>query len=369
MQMLHNFNCLRSNGKQNRQYRLIHYITWELLTVCAVILPIYSVARLWYLVVIISIAASITLTNLWILKRTQNTFISGHIVTLTIFLTIVSANYLIWGVGPLHSQWFYVMPVLAASLTGINGLLIYSVAAIIILIGFGEFTFPPHYELPIYQRLIIQWVNHIFAFIVTVTTLASLIYESQRYEKELNNKNYLLQTEKDKYHDLAQFDPLTGLANRRYFIQYLEDTIATLEPNFYVTVFFIDLDNFKSVNDRYGHNAGDELLLEVSKRLKLSFRETDFIARLGGDEFTAIIVHAPNEQIPQAIAHKIMQEFTPLFKFANNVEYHYSLSMGSATYPKDAQKASDLIIKADLAMYAAKKIDGNSYSGTISIKF
>lgn len=349
------------SDKHSRQYRLIHYVTWELAAAGTLIIALYAASKLWYLVLIIGSAIFFAMLNLWALKRFKNTLFCSHAVVLIVYLTVVSTNYLIWGISPLHSQWFYVMPLLAASLTGMSGLFVYSIASAIILIAYGLFSIPAYYQFTAYQFLIIEWVNDIFSYIIIVTTLASLLHENQRYEKEMKDKNHLLQAEKERYHYLAQVDQLTELPNRRYFTQYLHDIIESLEPSYCVTVFFIDLDNFKQVNDQYGHNIGDQLLLETSRRLKFCFREDDFIARLGGDEFTAVVLHTENKNIPQLIAQRIIREFERAFQFENGIENHYSISIGFSTYPADAKTASDLIIKADLAMYSAKKITGSSY--------
>ncbi|MDR3501075.1 MAG: diguanylate cyclase [Legionella sp.] len=359
------FNYLKHSDsieKYTRQYRLIQYVTWELLFVCTIVAIFYSMSQLWAIITTIGITGGLALANLWLLKRTKNVHLCSQLLAVIIFFAIVIGNYLVWGIGPLHTQWFYVMPLLAASLTGMSGLLIYSMASMLILIAFNQFVIPPYYNLPHYQFLAIELINHLFTYLIIVTTLASLLRENERYEQELNDRNYLLQTEKDKYHYLARFDHLTNLPNRRYFIQHLHELINTISPNHCITVFFIDLDNFKHVNDRYGHSIGDQLLLETSRRLQLCFREKDFIARLGGDEFTAIVPHAPNKQTPQVIAERIIEEFQPIVILENSEPYCYSISIGSATYPDDAKTATDLVVKADLAMYDAKKVYGCSYS-------
>lgn len=360
-------NYLKSSEtpeKHKRQYRLISYISWEAIIVAIIFIYLYAQSKLWVLIFMICGMVSLLAINLWILSRTKNTQLCSHLLTLIVFLVIITNNYLMCGIGPLYSQWFYVMPLIAASLTGMSGLLIYSIASMLLLIVYGLFAVPSYYAFSASQFLIIESLNHLFAYLVIVTTLANLILENQRYEQELHDKNYLLEAEKDKYHYLARFDHLTNLPNRRYFIQRLHETINAADLSHCITVFFIDLDNFKYVNDHYGHNIGDQVLLETSKRLKHCFREKDFIARLGGDEFTAIVEHAPNKNIPHTIAQRIIQEFKQAFQFANGIEYYCYISIGSATYPSDAQTAPDLIVKADLAMYAAKKINGNSYCET-----
>ncbi|KTD67799.1 GGDEF/EAL domain-containing sensory box protein [Legionella steelei] len=343
-----------------RQYRLIYYVSLELIVISAVIICLYSLMKLWYMVVLFSGGFSIVIINLWILSRTANTFFCGHLITLITFTIIIVASCMIWGIGTIHTQWFYVIPLLAAALVGRSGLIIYSALSLFMILGSGKLSLPPFYHLPQYKLEMIEWVNHLFAYLILVTTLINLIYEHEQYEQKLTNKNYLLQSEKDKYHYLARFDQLTNLPNSMYFKQHLNEIINSLASNYRATIFFIDLDNFKYVNDCYGHNIGDRLLLEVSRRLQISFREGDFIARIGGDEFIAVVLHTEDEKIPQLIAQRIIQEAEEKIQF-ENIELSCPLSIGLATYPTDAQEVTELLIKADQAMYAAKKIKGSSY--------
>lgn len=353
-----------NSGMHIRQYRLIHFITCELVIVCSIVIYPYVFPRLWYLVALISLGGILALMNLWFLIRTQNTKFCGHALILIIFLTIVGANYLVRGIGASYSLWFYVIPLLAVSLIGRSGLLIYSPLSLIMIIGFGSFSIPAFYHLSPHQLAIIGWANHLFAFLIIVTTLDSLTRENRRYEQLLNDKNYLLHLEKDKYHYLARFDQLTNLPNHQFFKQHLQEIIDSLANNYCVTVFFMDLDNLKYVNDHYGHTVGDQLLLQTARRLLGCFREGDFIARLGGDEFTAIVLHARDEKIPEVIAKRIVHEFNQAFTI-ENIEHYSSISIGLSTCPDDAQTVVDLIIKADQAMYAAKKIRGSSFQTAI----
>lgn len=343
-----------------RQYRLICYISFELIAVGIVLMVLYSLMQLGYMVVLFSSGVTIALINLWILSRTANTLFCSHLITLTTFVMISSATYMIWGIGAPYTQWFYVIPLIAAALIGRSGLIIYSLLSLITIMVFGNFYFPPFYHLPLHQLGIIEWFTHLFAYLILVTVLVNLIYEYEQYEKKLTNMNYLLQSEKDKYRYLARFDQLTNLPNRRYFKQYLNEIINSLATNYCATIFFIDLDNFKYVNDCYGHNIGDHLLLKASKRLQICFREDDFIARIGGDEFTAVVLHTQDEKIPQLLAQRIIQEFEKKIKLGN-IELNCPISIGLATYPTDAQSTTELINKADQAMYAAKKIKGSAY--------
>ncbi|MCL9683753.1 GGDEF domain-containing protein [Legionella maioricensis] len=349
----------RYGGIHVRQYRLILYITFELIIVCAMIVPLYAYKKLWYLVAIIGLGGIIILLNSILLIRSRNTSVCGHILILTTFLTITSANYLVWGVGTSYSLWFYVIPLFAASLVGWGGLFFYSTIALLMIIGFSTLSIPPFYHLAPHLLTIIGRTNHLFAYLIIVTTVVNLMHENKRYEQILHYKNHLLGVEKDKYQHLAYFDPLTNLPNRQYFKKHLQEVIDSLSTNDCVTVFFMDLDNLKYVNDYWGHDMGDHLLAQAAKRIHLCFRENDFVARLGGDEFTGIVLHSQDEMTPQEIAQRIIHAFEQPFTL-KKVKYHSSISIGLSTCPNDTQTVVDLMIKADLAMYAAKEIKGSS---------
>jgi len=337
----------------DRQFRLICYITAELMLVSLIIGFLYVYANLWYLVTVVGLGILLTSVNLLFLFRTHNTKISGHVMVLIIFLTVLFANYLVRGLGGSYSIWFFVIPLLAASLTGWCGLLIYSFLSFLLILGSKSFSIPPYYHFTAQQLLIIEWANHLFAFLIIVTTLGSIIRENKRYEAILNAQNAALQLEKDEYQHLARFDPLTRLPNRLYFKEHAQGILDSLADDYFATVFFMDLNEFKSVNDNYGHDIGDQLLLGAASRLSLCFRKEDFVARLGGDEFTAIILYQNNREVIEAIVNKINLAFEKPFKL-KKIRYSCSISIGYATYPKDAKTISALMHQADLAMYAAK---------------
>ena len=122
----------------------------------------------------------------------------------------------------------------------------------------------------------------------------------------------------------------------------------------------MDLDNLKTINDDYGHEVGDHLLLQSARRLQDCFRAGDFVARLGGDEFIALVLHSQDEKITEPLAKRIIEAFKQPF-YTKNIHYISAISMGLSTYPQDALTVEDLIMKADQAMYRAKKIKGSSF--------
>ncbi|RYY03337.1 MAG: GGDEF domain-containing response regulator [Gammaproteobacteria bacterium] len=160
---------------------------------------------------------------------------------------------------------------------------------------------------------------------------------------------------------LAENDSLTGLANRYYFDESLRVAIPRANRlNDQLALLFLDLDNFKIINDSMGHDAGDQLLQEVARRLLHVVRNGDIVCRLGGDEF-AILAHnfESQDRIVQ-LAERILEELRYPFMI-KNIEQFISASIGVATYPHAGSDAGDMLKAADLAMYRAKRDGKNNY--------
>jgi diguanylate cyclase (GGDEF)-like protein len=117
---------------------------------------------------------------------------------------------------------------------------------------------------------------------------------------------------------------------------------------------FIDLDNFKDVNDTLGHQAGDELLIEVASRLKYCLRKTDTIARLGGDEFTVILTNIVKKSDAEPLVSQLLQSLARPFIVGRDNEVHITASIGVTFCPDDATDEQTLMRNADVAMYKAK---------------
>lgn len=165
---------------------------------------------------------------------------------------------------------------------------------------------------------------------------------------------------------LAFFDPLTNLPNRRLLLDRLHQEIALARrENKFGAVLFMDLDRFKVLNDSYGHHLGDELLIQVANRILSVVRAEDTAARLGGDEFV-VIVHGnattQEEAADEAlvVAKKIIEVLSSSFDLGH-IRHHTTPSMGIALYPAGSNhSASDYIQQADTAMYMAKDRGGNT---------
>jgi len=160
----------------------------------------------------------------------------------------------------------------------------------------------------------------------------------------------------------ANFDHLTNLPNRRMFLDRLEQDIKKAHrSNMKIGLLFLDLDNFKEVNDTLGHEAGDELLKVAAKRLTECVREVDTVARLGGDEFVIIQGNLINEIDIERVGSSIVETLKAPFHLGNELAY-VSASIGITIYPDDATTPEMLLKNADQAMYVSKRSGRNRFS-------
>lgn len=158
----------------------------------------------------------------------------------------------------------------------------------------------------------------------------------------------------------AHFDSVTGLANRHYFNRYVQDLSRSpgARPSMFALL-FIDLDNFKYVNDTFGHQVGDALLLSVAKRLKDTLRAGDLVARLGGDEFAVLLDRPKSMDDATRLANNILQALAESFD-CEGFSFHIGASIGLAMMPHHARSFDELLSCADAAMYEAKSHGKNN---------
>jgi diguanylate cyclase (GGDEF)-like protein len=153
----------------------------------------------------------------------------------------------------------------------------------------------------------------------------------------------------------ALHDQLTGLANRSQFTSDLRAAVHSAgEGSGRVTLFYIDLNRFKPVNDEFGHETGDALLVAVAARLDACTRKTDTVARLGGDEFAVLIRSGSNPSVVDAVADRLAGAFAEPFRVEGH-ELSVGASIGRATFPLDADGAESLLRRADAEMFAVKR--------------
>ncbi len=166
-------------------------------------------------------------------------------------------------------------------------------------------------------------------------------------------------TYQDKIARMAMMDPLTGLPNRRSLLDMLHHCIATNQRRGQLgALLYVDLDEFKPVNDNYGHNVGDRLLVEAARRMQKLLRAEDSVSRIGGDEFIVLLpclslARAEAEAESRLVGEKICAVLSAPFEVAGK-QLHISASIGVALFPDQDLDSDELIVKADSAMYKAK---------------
>lgn len=157
-------------------------------------------------------------------------------------------------------------------------------------------------------------------------------------------------------HHQANFDALTGLPNRYLLMDRISYTLRTAHRQTSgVSLFFIDLDNFKWINDTYGHAAGDAVLYETAQRLTECARENDTVARLSGDEFCMLLPNVHKHPDAEKVAKKVQESMLAPVTLENGQDIHVTCSIGISTYPADGETKDDLLKCADIALYQVKR--------------
>lgn len=161
-------------------------------------------------------------------------------------------------------------------------------------------------------------------------------------------------------HHQAFHDALTGLPNRNLLLERIARAIDADKQHKKIAIIFIDLDNFKKINDTEGHEAGDQLLCDASERMRSCIRDVDILARLGGDEFVIMIEAAISQSALTRLCANILDVLAQPF-ILNNHSHFIGCSMGVSIYPRDDVLPEGLIGKADMAMYRAKELGKNNF--------
>lgn len=164
-----------------------------------------------------------------------------------------------------------------------------------------------------------------------------------------------------KIYQLAYHDTLTELPNRRYFMDYINKEVQRAKQNqLELGVMFIDVDKFKYINDSYGHEIGDLILIEVAKRVKNCLRQTDLVARIGGDEFTVLLTDISSKKEIQVVAQRIKESFQyPIV--LEDINLTLTCSIGISHFPLHGSKVNELLKRADIALYAVKEQGRNDF--------
>jgi len=207
------------------------------------------------------------------------------------------------------------------------------------------------------KNVLVEASDHVVRVGLYAIAILIAFYINKVYVEKLSENRQQI----GKIRELAYHDTLTGLPNRLFFNEQLKHSIAIaerMERN--LAVMYMDLDGFKMINDTLGHPTGDKLLVEVSKRLVQTLRQSDTVARLGGDEFVIMVENLEEDDSTDIIAQKIIGAFKQPFNL-NGQDCFITTSVGVAIYPTDGKEADTIIKNADIAMYKAKENGKNQY--------
>jgi diguanylate cyclase (GGDEF)-like protein len=201
------------------------------------------------------------------------------------------------------------------------------------------------------------WIEHALQFAMTIEIVLWMFVLAGRV-KDVRASEEAARLENARLHTLAFSDPLTGLLNRRGLYLALEQSLPAALPSSAVAVYLIDLDEFKPINDRFGHDAGDALLVEVGRRLQAQMRGLDLVARLGGDEFVVVIHKIGDDAVAHAAGRRLLAALGGPFAVAGTTT-QVCATMGYALAPTDGRDVSRLLKCADAGMYEGKQSGKN----------
>ncbi|WP_158685823.1 putative bifunctional diguanylate cyclase/phosphodiesterase [Achromobacter spanius] len=187
-----------------------------------------------------------------------------------------------------------------------------------------------------------------------------LLRQQQAHLSALRTAHVELKASEAHAQHLAFHDVLTGLPNRAYFSTCVDQALVRRRPDACCAVLLLDLDHFKQVNDTWGHAAGDALIEEFSRRVKLTLGPDDAVARLGGDEF-AVLMQNATEAGAADLLQRILAEVREPFDLLGGRAF-VGASIGASMAPRDGTTRSELLRKADIALYRAKELGRNQYS-------
>jgi diguanylate cyclase (GGDEF)-like protein len=217
------------------------------------------------------------------------------------------------------------------------------------------------------EKLVFYFLDPIALTAIVSPALYLLIFRPLNQQVELKRQLDKLRhnQDEDKIKRLAFYDTLTGLANRQLLLDRLHQAFAfSARSGRECAVLYIDLDNFKDINDTLGHDIGDLLLQQTAQRLESCMREGDTVARLGSDEFVVLLEELSKQPIEAAtqakvIGEKIFATLNQPYQLAKH-EYHSTASIGATIFSDHHQSAEELLKRADIAMYQAKEAGRNT---------
>ncbi|WP_445480379.1 diguanylate cyclase domain-containing protein [Lysinibacillus irui] len=204
---------------------------------------------------------------------------------------------------------------------------------------------------PIVEKVQREDGHTFWAEISVMPTIFNERYVNQWLVRDITlKKNY-----QDQLEYMAFHDPLTGLVNRRFFIDHVDHVINSVaDDHTQFAILYLDMDKFKSINDEFGHDVGDELLKQFADKLRYSLRKEDVICRIGGDEFLVFLSDINSKEEIERIIDRLIVKLKESYPI-NHHEFSVTTSIGVSIFPKDGDNVKTLMRKADQALYTAKE--------------
>ena len=313
-------------------------------------LPLHTKAGIASALVLMNIGYIATLL---VFRRTANHRVAGNFLISSLLFVISYPVFLSGGfnespIVPVLS----ILPVMGFLLLGLRSGLLWLLATALWCIALSWMA---EHNLFAIQMVPDEHSRHLLRIGLQVIFMASncaalLVYEIMNERLKLQ-----LHAERNEFEQRASHDSLTGIPNRFEFFRRLgSGMIECQDRKQKLAVLYIDLNGFKPINDRYGHQAGDQVLQTIAKRLQQTLRLSDTAARLGGDEFGLVL---PGIHVPEDLLHirtKVLQAVREPIKLADGNIVEISASMGAAIFPDDATEMNLLCSHADEAMYQNK---------------
>lgn len=269
-------------------------------------------------------------------------------------VTGVGLSFLVNQIGAFSLPWLSAAPIMAALLLGRAAALVLTGLICAVAFPLGYFYGLPLAPLPLLPNPALMWtllaLNYLTLSLIMALSAAVLLRQLDQAVDNASTSQHIMT-------QLALVDPLTGLPNRRALREELQLQAHTASDP--CALMFIDIDNFKDINDTYGHLKGDELLLRVARRLSTQVPKPSFVARMGGDEFV-VLFHAdssdpaPLPEQAMAKAEQLRKAMVQPFALPDNPQVNASISIGVSALPHTLLSPDDAMREADTALYQAK---------------
>ena len=292
-------------------------------------------------------------------KNNDSTNIKRHIIYFTLAL---SCSALIWSAATILGVIFAPQPyefiglvmIIGITTAGVLSLtsIFYAYLIYFLLMILPQFAIMLYYGSPAHVSV----APFLLIYMPIIVLLSKYIYTNHLHNIATNES---LEANVQRLHELATTDSLTGLYNRRHFFEASQHIIAISQRDKKeLSLLMVDIDYFKNVNDTYGHQAGDAVLVSLSKEIRGLIRESDMVARLGGEEF-AILLHNTSMQGAKVIAEKVRAVIESKKNIYNHNTVAITISLGVASLDKQITNIDELYQMADTQLYKAKELGRN----------